>query len=58
MATPKVQSEGKPVVAKAKGEVERCWEKATEAEERTKLMMNLVKDGIGTNEVENFFGKE
>ena len=49
----KIQS----VVATAKGEVAESWRKAVESEERSRMMRKMVQKGIGTNDVENYFGK-
>ena len=47
----------KPEVATTKGEVAKLFAKVVEAEERTVLLECLVKEGVGLNEVERFFGK-
>ena len=48
---------GKPVVARAKGEVAKSWEKVVHAEERSRMMREMIKKGIGTKDVEHYFGK-
>ena len=49
---------GKPSVAKVKSEVRKAWTKTMEAEERSKLLRILIREGIGTNEVESYLGKQ
>ena len=46
-----------PEVATVKGEVMKSFEKLVESEERTILLRELIKEGIGLNEVEKFFSK-
>ena len=41
-------------VDKVKGAVESDWLKVVRAEERSKLLRELVKEGLGTDDVENF----
>ena len=41
-------------VDKVKSAVESDWLKVVRAEERSKLLRELVKEGLGTDDVENF----
>ena len=41
-------------IAKVKSAVEGDWMKVVKAEERSKLLRELVRQGLGTNDVENF----
>jgi hypothetical protein len=49
---------GKPTVEIVKREVNAIWTKVVEAEERSRMMRVLVREGIGTNEVERQEGKK
>ena len=40
--------------AKVKGDLKKVWIKCMEAEERERLHNALIKEGIGTNDVENY----
>ena len=46
-----------PEVATVKGEVKVLFKKVVEAEERSQLLRDLVREGVGLNEVERFYGK-
>ena len=48
----------KPTVALVKSEVVRTWTGTMEAEERTKLIRKLIREGIGTNDVEGYVVKQ
>ena len=44
--------------AKLKSEVIKVWKTTAEAEERSWLLQTLLREGIGTPEVENFHQKQ
>ena len=44
--------------AQAKGDLTKVWLKTIKAEERTRFLREMVKVGIGTNEVEDFVKKQ
>ena len=46
-----------PMVAQSKGEVRRTWTKTVEAEERTGLVRALLREGIGTADIEAYYGR-
>ena len=48
----------KPEVAQVKSELDKVWTKNMEAEERSKLLRTLIKEGIGTRELESYVGRQ
>lgn len=46
----------RPEVATVEGEVKVLYKKVVEAEERSQLMRDLIREGVGLNEVERFYG--
>ena len=45
-------------VAKVEGAVDRVWMQVVQAEERTKFLQTLVREGFGTHDVEHFRRKQ
>ena len=57
-ADPKAKSQPVGNVASVKGTVKSDWLKVVRAEERSHLFEDLIKEGLGTDDVENFVAKQ